>query len=776
MAIRISGLASGLDTDSIVQELVSAYSKKKDKYVKQQTKLEWKMDAWKDLNKKINTFYKKLGNLKISTAYAKKITSCSDSTKATVTAGENAINGSQSLQIDKLAKAAYITGAKLGDNVTGSTKLKDLGLSGEGSIAVTTKDGTKNITLKEDMTVDNFVTALKGAGVGANFDNANHRLYVSAKDSGLENDFGLTATDANGVSVLQSLGVYVDTAANTNAYQQWKDYAVYDASGNIDQTATEAKLTEILENIRTYQWGADESVSVSGGVINERNQDGTVKDRDKSSIKFLQEDSTNRRTENTNYLADINYASNYYELSESLKFGTPIEDADGTQTGWDSNLTEDEQSELKNLITKQDELTEDEIARRDELKQKLGVNDASWKQIEGYASGVKDYEKVAENADKVTNVKERYTLNGQTGIQEYVDVYTDAIKKNNDEIAANTQAIADKNAYMSQHALLSGAAPDSDTTTTADRVDILMDKIRFADQQLASPSSYSDANIVKAQDAVIILNDVTYTSSSNSITINGMSITALQETNGQELTITTQANVQGMYDTIKDLLTDYNTLIKEMDSLYNATSAKGYEPLTEEEKEAMSDKEVEKWEQKIKDSVLRRDDRLSTVMNLFTTSMTKGFTLSDGKTYSLSSFGIKTQGYLASEENEGYMFRIDGEEDEALSGASGENKLLAAIQENPEMVQEFFQTLTGNLHKELQGKMGSSTTSHSIFSIYNDKTMQKEYDDYSKTIKKWEQKVKDMEDYYYKKFTAMETALSKLQSSTSALSGLLGSS
>ena len=42
MAIRVSGLVSGLDTDSIVQELVSAYSKKKDTYVKKQTKLNGK--------------------------------------------------------------------------------------------------------------------------------------------------------------------------------------------------------------------------------------------------------------------------------------------------------------------------------------------------------------------------------------------------------------------------------------------------------------------------------------------------------------------------------------------------------------------------------------------------------------------------------------------------------------------------------------------------------------------------------------------------------------
>lgn len=52
-------------------------------------------------------------------------------------------------------------------------------------------------------------------------------------------------------------------------------------------------------------------------------------------------------------------------------------------------------------------------------------------------------------------------------------------------------------------------------------------------------------------------------------------------------------------------------MINAMDSAYNADSSKGYEPLTDDEKEAMSDKEVEKWEQKIKDSLLRRDSTLN---------------------------------------------------------------------------------------------------------------------------------------------------------------------
>lgn len=68
----------------------------------------------------------------------------------------------------------------------------------------------------------------------------------------------------------------------------------------------------------------------------------------------------------------------------------------------------------------------------------------------------------------------------------------------------------------------------------------------------------------------------------------------------------------------------------------------------------------------------------------------------------------------------------------------------------------------------------ATTKLSSSYKVYNDKQMKTEYDEYTKTIKKWEDKLKDMEDYYYKKFSAMETALAKLQSQTNSLSSLFG--
>lgn len=89
MAIRLSGMASGLDTDSIVKAMVSSYTTRKEKYQKAQTKLEWTQDAWKSLNTKVYSLYSNISNLRFSTAYNLKKTSVSDTTKATVKAGSD---------------------------------------------------------------------------------------------------------------------------------------------------------------------------------------------------------------------------------------------------------------------------------------------------------------------------------------------------------------------------------------------------------------------------------------------------------------------------------------------------------------------------------------------------------------------------------------------------------------------------------------------------------------------------------------------------------------
>lgn len=281
-----------------------------------------------------------------------------------------------------------------------------------------------------------------------------------------------------------------------------------------------------------------------------------------------------------------------------------------------------------------------------------------------------------------------------------------------------------------------------------------------------------EASMIQGIDAEIELNGATFKSNTNNFTINGLNITAQSKTaDGETLTITTNVDSQGIYDTIKDFIKEYNKLVNEIDKLFNADQAKNMDPLTSEEKDAMSDDEVEKWETKIKDSLLRRDATLSSVGSALKNAMNANFTIG-GKTYNLASFGISTGSYFTSADNEKNAFHISGDKDDTTT-SSNADKLLAAINSNPDAVAEFFSKLSKGVYDALDKKM-KSTSMSSAYTVYNDKQIAKDLTAQESKIKSWKDKVADIEDRYYKQFAAMEKAMASLQSQQTSLAQLLG--
>ena len=232
MTMRITGMNSGLDTEAIISELVKAKRVKVDKLNKNKTKAEWKQDAWKDLNKDLKSLQSKFSNLRYSSAYKKKSAVASNPDAVRIIAGAGAMNTVQSLSIKKLAQSAYLTGqevtTKTGEAATGSTLLSELDLKdangntiaafeGEGSFTVTTGGKQKTIEFNSATTINNIVSQLNSAGVSANFDAKNGRLFIGASGSGTANDFTITADNANGLTAMSVLGINVDPDAATTA-------------------------------------------------------------------------------------------------------------------------------------------------------------------------------------------------------------------------------------------------------------------------------------------------------------------------------------------------------------------------------------------------------------------------------------------------------------------------------------------------------------------------------------------------------------------------------
>ncbi len=283
----------------------------------------------------------------------------------------------------------------------------------------------------------------------------------------------------------------------------------------------------------------------------------------------------------------------------------------------------------------------------------------------------------------------------------------------------------------------------------------------------------NDAKKVNGQDAEILLNGAKFTSTNNVFEINGLTFTALSETRaGESVTVTTEQDTDGIYDMVKNFLKEYNAVVNEMDKLYNADSAKGYEPLTNEEKESMSESEVEEWEKKIKDSILRRDENLSTVNSALKEVMAGGIEV-NGKTMYLWDFGIETLGYFNASENERNAYHIKGDpDDESVSGEA--DKLKGMIASDPDTVINFFTKLSQNLYGKMTDLSKSQDGYRSFGNFYDDKKMKSDYDDYTSKIKDLEDKLTEYEDKWYAKFSAMETALAKMQSNANAVTSLLG--
>ncbi|MBQ6588670.1 MAG: flagellar filament capping protein FliD [Butyrivibrio sp.] len=297
-----------------------------------------------------------------------------------------------------------------------------------------------------------------------------------------------------------------------------------------------------------------------------------------------------------------------------------------------------------------------------------------------------------------------------------------------------------------------------------------MKKLGFEVKQYEDGSS----NYIAGTKAKITLNGETYESDSNTFEINGLTITAKQV--AENVTLTTKQDTSGIYDNIKNMIKEYNDLMKEFAKLYNADAAKKYKMLTDDEKDAMSDKEVEAWEEKIKDGLLSKDEtvgNLRTAMrDIMNSSM--NITLKDGTTKSLSlaSFGISTGSYFGTEENERDVFHIDGDKDDTTS--SGNTDLLSAfISTDPQAVQDFFSQLSKDLYGKLSDLM-KGTQYSSSFTIYEDKLMASQYSAYNTKISDAQKAYEAAQDKYYKQFSKMETALAKVNSTSGSLTSFFG--
>jgi flagellar hook-associated protein 2 len=274
--------------------------------------------------------------------------------------------------------------------------------------------------------------------------------------------------------------------------------------------------------------------------------------------------------------------------------------------------------------------------------------------------------------------------------------------------------------------------------------------------------------VITAKDSEIIFNGAKITNSTNSVTVNGISMELQAKTVGDEvINVQVTNDTEEVYNKVKDFIKEYNELLKEMNALYYAESARDYDILTSEEEEAMSDEDVEKWNDKIKGALLRRDSTLSGLLTSMKTTIHNSVEI-DGEKFSLASFGIST----SSDYTERGLLHLWGDEDDEY-GSTKEDKLKAALEKDPGTVGKALSQMFKNMYDSLTEKTKAVDGLKSAMKFYNDKQITKELEGYTKDISSWEKKLSSMEERYYDQFTAMEVALSKMQNQSNSLASFM---
>lgn len=734
MPIRMTGLNSGLNTESIVAALMSAQRTKQTKVENKKTKLEWKKDLWSSLNTKIYDFYtKSLSKMRLKSNYMTKAASSSNTTKVVAKASTKAATGTYTVKVDTLASTQAVTSGKLnqvddgnGKQVAATSKTKLLDLKDKSGNKTFT-DGTQikiendankktvYLDVDENTTIQDFLDKCTSAGLTATFDEKQQRLFINSEKSGEGNKFKITSSTM--------------------------------AAGSAQKTATDALKKEIGYN----NLSASDKAAVDT-ILADLRKGNKISDAEASTPP------DSDKLEKLNKFKELAAANAENEASQ--KANAYVRDTDAKTVAETQYSTD-----LANW-TPIDTTVDKEVDFLNHRGQNISNPSDSTEVQKAKEAVIKNMTEAefTENFDsKYKTTVDSYMTSGISGKGTDYDFDNSTVRSTNAKAAVGSLITVYENAFTSS------PAPAEDGSALAALGLGKIDGTKVEEQKDASGNIQGTGMVViDAKDTKVEYNGATLTSNTTNISVSGLDLEILGTTEGETVNITVTNDVSGIYDTIKDFLSEYNALLKEMNSYYNADSAKGYDVLSDDEKEAMKDSEVEKWEDKIKDSLLRRDSTLNSIISSFRNKMMGTFTASNGRTYSLSSIGISTSGDYA----EGGLLHIRGDEDDA-EYADEKNVLKQLLEEDPDAVTDVFTHLTENLYTDLQKKM-SRTPLSSALTFYNDKEMNSQLSDYKTRIAKLESKFNDMEDRYYKQFTAMEKAMANMQSQQNSLASYLG--
>ncbi|WP_022795110.1 flagellar filament capping protein FliD [Marinococcus halotolerans] len=269
------------------------------------------------------------------------------------------------------------------------------------------------------------------------------------------------------------------------------------------------------------------------------------------------------------------------------------------------------------------------------------------------------------------------------------------------------------------------------------------------------------------QNAVFTMNGLETERAKNTFDVNGMSITLKETFTEAEgaVTLGSDTNTDGVMDTIKGFVEEYNKIVEDVNGKLNEKVNRDFKPLSDEQKEEMSEKEIELWEEKARSGLLRSDSSISNVMNNMRSLLYEQVDGTDSAYNTLYSIGITT----SSSYTDNGKLEID------------EDQLRQAIEDDSEGVYQLFAASGSTTETQGLARRMRETLDNGVSALaeraggYKGKllphqfTLGRNMENIDDRIAQFEDRMVSVENRYYRQFTAMEQAMSRANSQSNYL-------
>ena len=691
MVMRVTGLASGMNIDEIVENMMKAQSIPLNKIKQQKTLLEWQRDSYREMNTLLLDFRSQLTNMKLSSFYRTRSVASTneDIVSATVASGA----GQSSYTISKISSLAVAESrmtnsgiSKQSSNKVDTTKSL-FTVQGAFANEMSWKQGSvesKSIVTKEGEPItlglaDGVqITDLENMTVEVN------GIKYTVIDSG---------TPKSGeVMVNKDTGelTFGDTiAANSTVKVNYvTDKKVENKTITKDTTQIQLKGALVAGQIKlSFKDGTDTTIELSDeytGIDTNGNRIGKIKDGDK-------------------VVGEINYETGVITFNSEFSNYFPAETENS-----------EEKPKLELTITSQQ-------------------NYFSFGLTTHTSKGQIDEKFLIQGSESLNSVMSKVN-NSKLGVTMFYDSYSDKVTMTRKETG-----VYNENGQEIEFT-------DGDFLT-----------------QVLGFQNGDSGNYIKAENATFTVNGLETSRQSNTFSINGVTFT-LKKTTDTPVTINVNNDNDKLYENIKSFVDKYNELVEKIEKKLSEPKYKNYLPLTDDEKEKLSETQQEKWENMAKSGILRNDSILSGLITQMRTAIYSAVNQDDldSAMKSLSAIGITTTADFTTAKLE-----------------INESKLKAAIEKDPNSIELLFngtgatdgqKGVIQRLYDKVNATMDQlKERAGNSYSVNNQFTIGRQLDDLDDRIERFEDRLADLETRYYSQFTAMEQAIQKANSQAAYL-------